>query len=119
MSSSRVTKAELVTENASLRERVAQLEAAMVQSGAREAEALEQQTATSEILRVIGSSPTDVQPVFETIARSGVSVCSALGCAVFVVDGDLLRVVATHGVRPARLDRFRSEYPIPLTAEID
>src|SRR5262249_39417715 len=82
-------------------------------------EALEQQTATSEILRVIGSSPTDVQPVFETIARSGVSVCSALGCAVFVVDGDLLRVAATHGVRPARLDRFRSEYPIPLTAEID
>jgi len=82
-------------------------------------EALEQQTATSEILRVIRSSPTDVQPVFETIARAGVSVCGALGCAVFVVDGDLLRVAATHGVRPARMERFREEYPIPLSAQID
>jgi hypothetical protein len=52
----------------------------------REAEALEQQTATSEILRAIGGSPTDVQPVFDAIARSGVTVCEGLGCAVFVVD---------------------------------
>jgi signal transduction histidine kinase len=82
-------------------------------------EALERQTATSEILRVIGSSPTDVQPVFETIARSGVSVCAALGCAVFVVDGDRLRVAATHGVRPERVERLRHQYPIPLDAEIE
>ena len=82
-------------------------------------EALEQQTATSEILRVIGSSPTDAQPVFETIARSGVSVCAALGCAVFVVDGDMVRVAATHGVRPERIERFRQEYPAPLDAKID
>jgi signal transduction histidine kinase len=82
-------------------------------------EALERQTATSEILRVIGSSPTDVQPVFETIARSGVSVCAALGCAVFIVDGDMLQVAATHGVRPERLERFRQEYPAPLDAKID
>jgi GAF domain-containing protein len=81
--------------------------------------ALERQTASSEILRVIGSSPTDVQPVFETIARSGVSVCAALGCAVFIVDGDMLRVAATHGVRPERLERFRQEYPAPLDAKID
>ena len=85
----------------------------------RLAESLEQQSATSEILRVIGSSPTDAQPVFETIARSGVSVCAALGCAVFVVDGDVLRVAATHGVRPERLARFREQYPIPVSAEID
>ena len=83
------------------------------------AEAQEQQTATSEILRVIGSSPTDAQPVFETIARSGVSVCAALGCVVFVVDGDMLRAAATHGVRPERVERFRRDYPIPLSAEID
>src|SRR5262245_12122022 len=82
-------------------------------------EALERQTATSEILRVIGSSPTDVQPVFETIARSGVSVCAALGCAVFIVDRDMLRVAATHGVRSERVERFRREYPIPLDVEID
>jgi GAF domain-containing protein len=82
-------------------------------------EALARERATGEILRVIGNSPTDAQPVFETIARSGVSVCTALGCAVFVVDRDTLRVAATHGVRPERMQRFRAEYPIPLSAEID
>src|SRR4029450_7859805 len=82
-------------------------------------EALARERATGEILRVIGSSPTDAQPVFETIARSGVSVGAALGCAVFVVDSDMLRVAATHGVRPQRLERFRQEYPVPLDAEID
>src|SRR6185436_5221795 len=51
-------------------------------------EALDRQTATAEILRVIGTSPTDAQPVFEGIARSGVRVCGALGCVVFVVEGD-------------------------------
>jgi two-component system, NtrC family, sensor kinase len=85
----------------------------------RLAEALKREKATGEILRVIGSSPTDVQPVFETIARSGVSVCAALGCAVFVIDGDMLRVAATHGIPPERVERFRDEYPIPLSAEID
>ncbi|PYO51403.1 MAG: hypothetical protein DMD83_27670, partial [Candidatus Rokuibacteriota bacterium] len=57
-------------------------------------EALGRQTATAEILRVIGTSPTDAQPVFEGIARSGVRVCGALGCVVFVVEGDMLRVAA-------------------------
>ncbi len=80
-------------------------------------QALDQQTATSEILRIIGSSPTDAQPVFETIARSAVTVCAALGCAVFIVDGDLIRVAATHGVRPERVERFRVEFPQPLTSD--
>src|SRR3989475_3232003 len=82
-------------------------------------EALDQQTATSEILRVIGSSPTDVQPVFDTIARSGVSVCAALGWAVFGVDGDMLRLAAPHGVRPERAGRCNAEYPNPLAAADD
>src|SRR5262245_11993683 len=50
---------------------------------------------------------------------SGVSVCGALGCVVFVVDGGMICVAATHGVRPERLERFRCDYPVPLDAEID
>jgi hypothetical protein len=52
------------------------------------AEALEQQAATSEILRVISASPTDVQPVFEMIVRSAVSLCGSLFANVFRFDGD-------------------------------
>jgi GAF domain-containing protein len=80
-------------------------------------EALEQQTATSEILQVISSSPTDAQPVFEGIARSGVQVCRALGCAVFVIENNVIRVAATHGVRKERIERFRTQFPAPVDAE--
>ena len=80
-------------------------------------EALEQQTATAEILRVIGTSPIDTQPVFAGIARSGVTVCGAQSCTLFVVEGDMLRVAATHGVPAERVERFRTQYPMPLSAD--
>src|SRR2546426_11677759 len=59
-------------------------------------EALDQQTATSEILRVISSSPTEVQPVFEAIAKNAARLCEALDAVVFLVDGDVLRPIAHH-----------------------
>jgi signal transduction histidine kinase len=60
-------------------------------------EALEQQTATAEILRVISSSPTDVQPVLDAVAASATRVCDAEDASVLLTDGSVFRVVAHHG----------------------
>jgi signal transduction histidine kinase len=63
-------------------------------------EALDQQTATAEILRVISSSPTVIQPVFDALARSAVRLCGAYDATLFRVDGEAFRVVAHHGPIP-------------------
>ncbi len=63
-------------------------------------EALDRQTATAEILRVISSSPTDVQPVFDTIARSASRLCGGMYAIVTRFDGELLHLVAQHNPRP-------------------
>ena len=53
------------------------------------AEALEQQTATSEILGVIASSPTDIQPVLDAVAENAARVCSAHDAVIRLVDGTM------------------------------
>jgi len=63
--------------------------------------ALEQQAATSEILHVISNSPTNVQMVFNAIARSAAQLCEAFDVVVYCVDGNVLRLVAHHGPMPA------------------
>ena len=75
-------------------------------------ETLEQQTATSEILRVISSSPTDIQPVFDTIARSAAQLCEAQFCHLFRFDGKLLHFVAHHGLTPEGVEAFRRAFPV-------
>jgi hypothetical protein len=79
-------------------------------------EALEQQTATSEILRVISNSPTDVQPVFETIVRNAVTLCDGLFANAFRFDGALLHFVASNSSKPEALELLRSAYPMPPNA---
>jgi GAF domain-containing protein len=76
-------------------------------------EALEQQTVISEILRVIGSSPTDTQPVFNAIVTSGVHLFSGMDITLRLVKGDYSELVAS--TRP--LDDFGGTYPCPLGDE--
>jgi signal transduction histidine kinase len=76
-------------------------------------EALEQQTATGEILRVISQSPTDVQPVFDTIAEAAMKLCGATSANVFTFDGKLLHAAAIHIVSPGGVEAIRRIFPRP------
>jgi two-component system, NtrC family, sensor kinase len=85
-----------------------------VQSRTRELqESLEYQSASSEVLSVISRSPTDVQPVFDTIAESAANLCHAEFCNVFRFDGQLVYFAAAHGTRPDAIDAMRSRFPLP------
>src|SRR6516164_9866065 len=75
-------------------------------------EALEQLIATSEVLGVISRSPTDVQPVFDFIAKSAARLCAARYCHVFQFDGKLIHFVAMHGYSPEVVKVARRGYPM-------
>src|SRR5262245_45175475 len=80
---------------------------------------LEYQTATSEVLNVIGRSPTDVKPVFETIAKSAALLCRARFCHVFRFDGELIHFVASQGLTIDAAEMLRRAYPMrPSRASI-
>jgi two-component system, NtrC family, sensor kinase len=63
-------------------------------------EALEQQTATSQILSVIAASPTNIQPVLQAVAESACRLCEAYDSAIFLCEGERLRLRAHHGPIP-------------------
>ncbi len=68
-------------------------------------DSLTQQTATSEILRVIASSPTDLQPVLNTVAENAARICEANDTLIYRVDGQRLRGVADYGPLPGQLGK--------------
>jgi PAS domain S-box-containing protein len=76
-------------------------------------ETLEQQTATSEILRVISSSPTNVRPVFDTIVRNARGLCEADSAGVLTYDGEMLRIESLDNANPEQAASFRDAYPMP------
>jgi len=91
--------------------RVRDLEERLAGALKREAEGLEQQTATAEILRVISNSPADAQPVFDAIAVNALRLCDAEGVVVARYDGALLHVAAHHNVNRETVDRLERQYP--------
>jgi len=83
-------------------------------------DALEQQAATSLVLRVISDSPGDLQPVFDNILKSATRICQAKFGMLWLAEDDGLRSVALYGVPPALADErqhkqiFRFDRGIPL-----
>jgi signal transduction histidine kinase len=80
-------------------------------------EALEQQTATSEILRVISRSQTDVQPVFDTIAQAAHKLCRARTANVFTYDGEMARLVSVANANPQYIEILREFFPRPASRD--
>src|SRR5215510_72825 len=89
-------QAVIAIENVRLFTELQEKNQAITEAHAQVTEALDQQTATSEILQVISSSPTDVQPVFDAIVESAVRLCSATVAGVYRFDGERLDQVAAH-----------------------
>jgi signal transduction histidine kinase len=87
---------------------------ALTEAHAQVTETLEQQTATSEILRVISSSPTDVQPIFDAIVESALRLCDGLYSGVYRVEGDMVHLVAHNHQSPESLGRLGRDWPMSL-----
>ncbi|MGH7898681.1 MAG: GAF domain-containing protein, partial [Candidatus Binatia bacterium] len=78
-------------------------------------EALERQTSTAEILKVIASSPSDVQPVFDAIARSAFRLIGGFSTAVARVFGDTLHLVAFSSTAEAGNEALKNAFPMPVS----
>src|SRR5262245_54668264 len=77
------------------------------------AEAVEQQTATAEILRVMSSTPTDLQPVMDAVAAAAARLCGAIDAIIRLVEGGTLRIAAQFGylTSPDAIRPISRDYP--------
>src|SRR5262249_46348832 len=93
-------QAVIAIENVRLFTELQEKNQALTQAHSQVTETLEQQTASAEILRVISSSPTDAQPVFDSIAASASRLCRNITAIVTRFDGEMIHLVARYNSRP-------------------
>jgi signal transduction histidine kinase len=98
-----------------LRESYANLEQKVEERTRELSRSLEQQTATSEILRVISSSPTDVQPVFDVIVERAVRLCGGRFGRLYRYEGGIVHLAASHGLSIGGLGQVQRIFPRPLS----
>ena len=85
----------------------------LILAHAKATQALEQQTATADLLKVIGRSTSDLEPVFKTLAENAVRLCEAEQASVFRFDGRLLRAAVTHNLPAAQRDILEQNPILP------
>jgi GAF domain-containing protein len=110
-------KSQAVTEQ-DLRAHACELEHKLEARTRELAEALEQQTATSEVLQVISSSPGDLEPVFQAILANATQLCEAEFGNLFLREGDAFRAVAVHGPTTAAYVEWYRREPVINLADI-
>jgi signal transduction histidine kinase len=96
---------------ADLQEQVGVLTRELAEAQKQLVDAVEQQTATSEVLRVISSSPGELEPVFQAMLENATGICGASFGTLMVREGDVFRRVALHGA-PLAYQKFAEEEPL-------
>ena len=81
-------------------------------------ELLQRQTATSDVLSVISSSPGELDPVFQAMLENAVQICDAKFGNLFLREGDVFRIGATYGAPPVYVDYLRSEQVFQLNPKV-
>jgi hypothetical protein len=100
-------QAVIAIENARLLNELRQRTSDLTERTADLTEALEQQTATSDVLKVVSSSPGDLEPVFSTMLENAVSICGATFGNIYRRDGEVFRIVASHKAPPAFVEALK------------
>src|ERR1700680_4434803 len=97
------------------RQIVAELQCNLDERTAERNESIAQQAATAEILKVIASSPSDVQPVFDVIVERAVRLCGGRMGRVYRYDDGVIQMVAGHGLSVPGRDKVQQVFPRPAT----
>jgi GAF domain-containing protein len=104
-------QAVIAIENVRLFTELQEKNRALTQAHAQVTETLEQQTATSEILRVISQSQMDLQPVFDTIIKNAVQLCGGMYGTIYRYDGTTIHAVGQHNFTPEQSEEWRRIFP--------